>query len=596
MKNKPKIILISMPWSRMDITSIQIGSLKVFLKERGYDVEVRYYYKDIVGYIGMDVYNTMQNIILGEIFFSIYLYPEKRETIKKVFFEKSEGKIDFDLLEENVSKYISDILDDVDWEDFDVIGFTTSLVQLMPSLYLAKILKERYTHLITVFGGASMVGQMAMNLLSSLDMVDYIVKDEGELTFEALLETLWQDDRNVEDISGVVYRDGEKVVSNPDRPMMEDLDKLPYPDFDEYFSKKLPSSMSVHPKIAVEASRGCFWSGCTFCNLNCQWHKSYRKKSADKVVNEIVHQTTKYQTLDIFFTDANISDKRELFTKLSKVNRNFRLHAEVSGHLEREDLLIMRKAGLVDIQIGIEAFSNSLLKKYNKGVTLMRNIELIKWCAEFGIKLFYNVIAEFPTTTQEEIDETFHNFKYAQFFQPPVVTKYTLSYDSEVYNNYGKYNIKDWKIPTYLEAVYPEDIVDKISPLLVTIIGYEAVIKEEISTDWSKVVEFEKIWINNFETNNEKSGFIFYDGEEYAIVEKNYYSHTEHLILPRSYRDIYLYCIEKSKELNRISKRFSDIECKKIKEMLDEMYDLEIVFREEDKYFSLATPVKELGW
>ena len=61
-----KTLFISMPWARRDILSIQLGGLTAYLRECGHEVDARYYYKDIVSYIGLDYYSEIVVNCLGD--------------------------------------------------------------------------------------------------------------------------------------------------------------------------------------------------------------------------------------------------------------------------------------------------------------------------------------------------------------------------------------------------------------------------------------------------------------------------------------------------------------------------------------------------
>ena len=74
-----------MPWSRRDILSIQLGGLTSYLRDRGHKVETRYYYKDVVSYIGMDNYSQIVVNCLGDLIFYSFYNPEKKDNIKAYF-------------------------------------------------------------------------------------------------------------------------------------------------------------------------------------------------------------------------------------------------------------------------------------------------------------------------------------------------------------------------------------------------------------------------------------------------------------------------------------------------------------------------------
>lgn len=585
-----KTMIISMPWARRDILSIQLGGLKAFLTERGFEVDSRYYYKDIVAYIGKDLYSDIVVNCLGDLVFSPFYSPHMKDSVSTYLGHILGSEFDFNELYKNINCFINDILyNDVNWMEYDNIAFSTSLVQFVPSLYMARRLKEIKPSINIIFGGASLVDELATSVLSTFDEVDFVIKGEGELTFEELLKSINYESNNFYDIMGLVFRnENNEIIDNPNRDLICDINTLPVPVFDDYFEFSLPKSDFFPPIITIEASRGCFWGKCSFCNLNSQWHNTYREKSVKKVANEIDYQSKKYKLLDFFFTDSNVSNKENLFIELKKQNKDYILHAEVSGHLTRRDFVEMRSAGVKDIQIGIEAFSSSLLKKYTKGVSVMRNIEMLKWCSEFGITVFYNVITGFPTTVQEEVNDTLFNMKYAQYYQYPAITGYSLSYQSEVYQNFKKYNIKSWTIPDEVKMLYDKKFLGNTAPLLSAIVGYEIIQDETTQINWKPVLEFADYWKRSFEKNKGMCGLTYYDGNDFLIIKKKLFDREEQFTLEGIARDIYLYCTDECKSLTKILESFPAITEYDLNELINELFDLELVYYENNLCLSLA--------
>lgn len=583
-----KTLFISMPWARRDILSIQLGGLTAYLRECGHEVDARYYYKDIVSYIGLDYYSEIVVNCLGDLVFSPFYSPQKKDDVKAYLTELWGSEFDFDELYNNLSRYILDIMNDINWDEYTNVAFTTSLVQFIPSLLLAKKIKEIKPQMNIIMGGASLVGDIATCVIETFNEVDFVIKGEGEQTFDLLLKKIASCENNYENVDGLVYRQSDgNVISNKERALMCDINVLPVPVFEEYFMYSLTGDY-YPPIITVESSRGCFWGRCSFCNLNSQWENSYREKDPVKVAKEIKLQAEKYKLLEFFFTDSNVSNKKSLFDILQSHGIEYNLHAEVSGHLKHSDFVNMRQAGMRDIQIGIEAFCASLLRKYKKGVSVMRNIEMLKWCSEFGITVFYNVITGFPTTTQDEVDETLRNMQYAQYYQFPAITGYCLSYQSEVYNNYNEYKIKDWKIPDDVDRLYDKKFLGKTAPLLSAIVGYEIIQDEVDKADWSSVVDFSEEWRRSFEKNRGRCGLMYYDGGSFIVIKKSLYGRDEQFTLEGIAKDFYLFCIDESKTREEIYEHFSEEETSELDDMITELEELELMFCEGNRCFSLA--------
>jgi len=582
-----------MPWSRQDIVSIQLGALKAYLMQEGFCVDTRHYYKDIVGFIGSECYRDISLNGLCDVVFSPLYSSHLKSNVDEYIRRFLGSNFDYDSLLDKLHSFIDAIMDDIDWGEYTNIAFTTSLVQFIPSLYLARKIKSIHPSVNIIFGGASLVGTVANKVLELFTDIDFVIKGEGEHTLTSLLKYVEAHNLSYFEIDGLVFRDElNRIVSNKERALICDLNSLPAPDFDDYFNFALAERGTSFPILTVESSRGCFWGDCSFCNLNIQWNNSYREKDADKVLHEIITQSSKYKVLDFFFTDSNVSNKRGLFKLLKEQNRDYIFYAEVSGHLSREDFADMHSAGVRDIQIGIESFDSSLLKKFNKGVTVMRNIEMLKWCCEFGIELFYNVISGFPNTIQHEADNTLANMKYAQYFHPPVVTEYCLSIESEVYRNYLKYNIDSWKVPDEYRLLYDNIFLEETAPLLNSIVGYEAVLKNNEQINWNNVIIFSEYWRKTFDLNKGKSALTWYDGGEFITIKKILCDYTESYTLSGIAKDIYVFCLDESKSFHEIVEKLGDENSDVISKCIQDMYELQIMFVEDNLCFSLALKCK----
>jgi len=140
--------------------------------------------------------------------------------------------------------------------------------------------------------------------------------------------------------------------------------------------KSFDSQNAFFPVLPVETSRGCWWqrqnrsgktTGCAFCNLNRQW-EDYRIKEPSQVADEIYHLTGKHKTLSVSMVDNVLprSTSTEVFTELERLKRDLHLFSEIRAATSWTELKAMGKAGMREVQIGIEALSTPLLKNFTK--------------------------------------------------------------------------------------------------------------------------------------------------------------------------------------------------------------------------------------
>ncbi|MCU1382412.1 MAG: hypothetical protein JWL71_1109, partial [Acidobacteria bacterium] len=194
----------------------------------------------------------------------------------------------------------------------------------------------------------------------------------------------------------------------PTAPAVTDLDGLPYPDFSDFFEQFERSRFGTEwqPSVFVETSRGCWWGErmhCTFCGLNGAT-MAFRSKSAPRALDELTHLATSHPGCDIQVVD-NILDLKyfkTLLPDLAERKLNVSLFYETKSNLKKDQVRLLRDAGVLTIQPGIESFSDKVLKQMKKGVTGLQNIQLLKWCKELGVHPIWYLLIGFPRESPED--------------------------------------------------------------------------------------------------------------------------------------------------------------------------------------------------
>ena len=93
----------------------------------------------------------------------------------------------------------------------------------------------------------------------------------------------------------------------------------------------------------------------------------------------------------------------EVFTKLDGLKKDLRLFSEIRATTSWAELKVMGKAGMQEVQIGIEALSTPLLKKLHKGTSAIQNLEIMKNCEALGIENISNLILYFPGSDERDV-------------------------------------------------------------------------------------------------------------------------------------------------------------------------------------------------
>ena len=409
MPNSYPILLVNMPFGGIDRPALNVSLLKSNLEARGFACDIAYLNLQFAKLIGVEMYEIISNSghlheetvpytrLVGEWLFSQYLYGADAEQTKQYVNEVlrpglSEGLIARLLdLRAFIEPFLQDCLDRIDWEAYRFIGFTTTFEQNLASLALAQMVKARYPHLFVAFGGGNCEGQMGETLAAQFPFVDAVCTGEGDVALPALLDAL-QNGRSPADVLGFVWRDADGQLVNNGRPdVVQALDALPIPCYDDYFAQldELNLRQAINPLMVMEASRGCWWgakSHCTFCGLNA-YTMTYRRKSSARVLEEIDTLVKRYEIKKLAFVD-NILDYGALKTyvvTLSEQDHNLDIFCETKSNLRKDQIALLSAAGIREVQPGIESFDTETLKLMDKGVTGLQNVAFLKWAQQFGV-------------------------------------------------------------------------------------------------------------------------------------------------------------------------------------------------------------------
>ena len=288
-----------------------------------------------------------------------------------------------------------------------VVGFTTTFHQTCGSVAIARRLKSQPQPPVVIFGGANCEGEMGVQLLELFSCIDYVSCGEADRSLVQLLDHL---------LNGAPAPGGA-VLTRTNRSgtigldAIQNLDELPYPDYDDYFEQLRQTGIGRNTAyhVVVETSRGCWWGAkhhCTFCGLNGDTI-AFRSKSPDRAYDEIIDLCRRHGLARVACVD-NILDMRyidTLFPRLAASGLELELFYEVKSNLRRDQLLKMHRGGMRQIQPGIESFSNHVLKLMDKGVTGFQNIQLLRWCREVGIECAWNILAGFPGESADDYTE-----------------------------------------------------------------------------------------------------------------------------------------------------------------------------------------------
>lgn len=308
-----------------------------------------------------------------------------------------------------------------------IVGFTSVFQQQLASLALARRLKEAAPDLFIVFGGANCEGVMGREMIRQFEFLDAVVSGEGEVVFPILVDRVLRGG-SVEDLAGVSSA-ADRAETDRDltaAPRVARMDALPVPDYSDFFAacEGSPLRQRLDLWLPFETSRGCWWGEkkhCTFCGLNGA-SMTFRSKTGERAFAELSTLVARYPTSRVQVVD-NILDMgyfKDFIPALADQGWDTQLFYEVKANLSKEHLRQLEAAGIREIQPGIESLSSHVLAVMGKGVTMLQNVRLLKWCQEIGIHPFWNVLWGFPEETPADYEKMARLIPWLSHLTPPV--------------------------------------------------------------------------------------------------------------------------------------------------------------------------------
>jgi len=315
-------------------------------------------------------------------------------------------------------KQIRAFIECVDEMRPDLVGISLTTVALQASIAITRAVRKQLPSVPAVWGGI----EPTIEPERCLEHADMVCMGEGEEVMVELCDRL-DSNRDYADVRNLwVKRDGE-IVRNPLRPLVADLDNLPFPDYSPEHNILLEEGMRREYGFDVYdneydsmTARGCPFA-CTFC-CNSQLHKLYpgqprvRRRSVRNVIEELRQAKERFGIEYVRFNDDVFTDDVEW---LEEFARQYREHVGLPfwcnthpAYSDLDALRFIKEAGVHSVTMGIQSGSERILRQfYARPTKSEKIIETAATMARIGISANYDIITNNPFETDDDCRDTF---------------------------------------------------------------------------------------------------------------------------------------------------------------------------------------------
>ena len=317
-----------------------------------------------------------------------------------------------DLFEiDNLGEQLIGLLGKILADKPDIVSISVNSHQFPHAQKIAQEIKKNYPAPIFI-GGVHAI--LFPDLLREAGTFDGVCIGEGEDAFLELVSKM-AEGKDFLGVKGFWFRQGESIIKNEPRRLIEDLDRLPFPDRSIFRYFKKYKQKEIRPRFIF--SRGCPFN-CTYC-CNHALKQNYagsgrylRFRSVDKAIEEIKKLREEYDFYHIKLDDDTFSINKnwllEFCDKFPKVFNDLTFECNIRpGTADEESLLALKQAHCTLIKVGVETGSEELRKKVlNRQISNQEIISLFKKAKEIGLKTYSFNMVGIPGETKDSIKET----------------------------------------------------------------------------------------------------------------------------------------------------------------------------------------------
>jgi anaerobic magnesium-protoporphyrin IX monomethyl ester cyclase len=300
---------------------------------------------------------------------------------------------------------------------FDVIGFQCYTQELQSVARLAALVKSVSKDIVTIAGGPhpTLLPRETMGYLSTT--LDFLLRGEGDITFPQFLNCLNHGHKDMEKVTGLVWKQADKVIENAPHEFVKNLNALPLPAWELIQPQTYPPAQhgaffKKFPIAPIVTTRGCPYA-CKFCSAPILSGRRVRFHDPEKIINEIRLLHAQYGIREIHIIDDNFTINRShadaVLTKIVEAKLGISIAFPNGIRVETVDkelLNLMKRAGAYLISLGIESGSDRILQLMNKKLKVAATEEKVNLIHNAGLDIAGFFVIGFPGDTREDIEKT----------------------------------------------------------------------------------------------------------------------------------------------------------------------------------------------
>lgn len=272
-----------------------------------------------------------------------------------------------------------------------IVGVSFMTNQFGNAIKISNIVKKVDPKISFVMGGnhATALPEELLNFST----IDFVIYGEGEISFLKLVDNIYKENIDYTSIKGLAFKDGGKIIINEPSPLIPDLDILPVPlwrDFPVHaYSEMIMGEKSELPAFSVMATRGCP-AKCAFCSSHTVFTRTFRNRSPQHILSELLSLKENFGAKHINFVDDTFTINKKVIFEFCELliswRYNFKWIANARvNSITLELLEIMKEAGCVNINFGVESGDPLVRKNIDKGISSQQIINAHSWAKKVGM-------------------------------------------------------------------------------------------------------------------------------------------------------------------------------------------------------------------